>query len=143
MNKRNLSEFEMRNCDIVGWDLVTDWFGYSPNFHDAEVISISLNRLPVSATIQIYAWRTSSSEVDENGNYKTDRHATVILHLEGIRSLSLEDWNHQNVLNSISVHSQGDLNTLLIDGLFGLSGEIAAQNITASVQPGLGEQKRS
>ncbi|MGF7149072.1 hypothetical protein FHS96_002714 [Sphingomonas zeicaulis] len=78
---------------IPGWTGLVDWFGYSPNFHDAEVLSVDLARAPHPSAIRIHAWRTTS-EIDEAGHFILDRHALVTIKIVDIQSLRLEDWNH-------------------------------------------------
>lgn len=84
--------------DIPGWKAVIDWFGYTPNFHDAEVVSVDLRRAPEPSQVRLHAWRTNS-DVTEAGHYRQDRHALVTFTILGITSLKLEGWNHQNVLS--------------------------------------------
>ncbi|AHE55012.1 Imm50 family immunity protein [Sphingomonas sanxanigenens] len=125
-----MSEF----VSIPGWASLVEWFGCSPNFHDAEVLFLDLRRAPYSSTIRIHAWRTTS-EVDEAGYFILDRHALVTFTIDGIQSLRLEDWNHQNVLAALWIERTGDEHALHLAGTYGMDGEIAATAISVAIEP--------
>ncbi len=120
--------------DIPGWATVVDWFGYSPNFHDAEVIAIDLRRHPEASSVRVHAWRTNS-DLTEEGYYRQDRHALVTFTIKGINSLKLEGWNHQNVLSSLWASQAEDGYILELPEIYGVDGEIAAADISVSIEP--------
>jgi hypothetical protein len=39
---------------VEGAKNLRDWFGYWPNFHDAEMISLHLNRFAISTTTTLW-----------------------------------------------------------------------------------------
>ena len=51
----------------VDWSAVTDWFGYKTRFHDAEVVSIELNRWPKASIIKVHAFRPTT-DTDAHGH---------------------------------------------------------------------------
>lgn len=116
------------------WMPVIQWFGYLPNFHDAEVLSIDLRRGPEPSVIRIDAWRTSN-EVDADGYFKRDRRAVVRLYLAGVIQQQLSDWNHQNVLNKLTVSEAEGGWMLALEGTFGLDGYVVAQQISVEIEP--------
>src|SRR5438067_11086704 len=71
-------------------DLVA-WFGYWPSFHDAEVLSIHLNRSGESS-VAIQTWHRTN-EVDDRGYFIATKHVLVTFMLEGIQSVQLNDFN--------------------------------------------------
>ena len=66
---------------IPGADQVVKWFGYWPTFHDAEILSITLNRSGESRIV-IHAFERAS-EIDHRGRYVLVKHANVTFALEG------------------------------------------------------------
>jgi hypothetical protein len=44
--------------EIPGAVELHDWFGYWPDFHDAEIISLHLNRKGCSS-LRVHAWDTT------------------------------------------------------------------------------------
>ena len=119
---------------IPGWQAVVDWFGYSPNFHDAEVVSVELRRDPEASYVRVHAWRTNS-DTTEQGHYRQDRHALVSYSLKGITSLAMNGWNHQNVLSQLWVDRSENGYVLHLPEIYGVDGEIAAAEITVSIEP--------
>jgi len=124
----------MSGVEIEGWSRLTDWFGYSPNFHDAEVVGVDLRREPEPSLIRVHAWRTNA-DVDASGFFRLDRHATVTFTISGITALRLADWNQQNVLAELWVTQAEDGYTLHIPSSYGLEGEVSAKRISVSVEP--------
>ena len=91
--------------DIPGVAEVIAWFGYWPTFHDAEVLSIALNRSGVSQ-VAIHAWEITP-EISASGHYILAKHAVVTFSLEGfpeneqgIVNTEVAHFNQQNVLSS-------------------------------------------
>jgi hypothetical protein len=119
---------------LPGGTQLEEWFGYSPNFHDAEVISLDLRRGLESSTLKIHAWHTSD-EVDEDGYFRRDRHATVSFKFSGIVQLAISDWNHQNVLASLDVTEDSEGYVIALNGTFGVDGRIVAKTLSITVEP--------
>ncbi|MBX3561750.1 MAG: hypothetical protein KF780_08035 [Sphingomonas sp.] len=119
---------------IPGWQSVIDWFGYSPNFHDAEVVSIELQRDPEASYVRVHAWRTNS-DTTEQGHYRQDRHALVTYSLKRITSLRLSGWNHQNVLSGLWVDRSEEGYVLHLPESYGVDGEVVAAEISVSIKP--------
>jgi hypothetical protein len=67
--------------DIPGAADVVAWFGHWPTFHDAEVLSITLDRSGESR-VAIHAF-AKTAEVDSSGHYVTTKHAVVTFFLNG------------------------------------------------------------
>ena len=75
---------------LPGAENLIEWFGRWPSFHDAEILSIELNRLGASR-IRIHVWNRLA-DVDTRGFYKHDKHCTVTFKLEQISDLELADF---------------------------------------------------
>lgn len=111
-------------------------FGGWPCFHDAEVLRVELSRdsgVVLSMDVYVFAY---INEVDSAGHLKHANPSVVTLRFVGLRDLSLQDFNEQNVLQTLSCTrtEEGDL-LVEIFGIFGLSGafrcsraEVAAVN---------------
>ena len=100
--------------DIAGAQDVIAWFGYWPTFHDAEVLSISLDRLS-GCRVSVHAFETTA-EIDSSGHYVLAKHAVVTFCMEGfprdesgISNTRIEFFNNQNVLSSASVNARPEV----------------------------------
>jgi len=88
---------------IANHKLVTDWFGHWPSFHDAEVLSMHLDRKPLetrpgpSFVVRLHAFEMTP-EVDERGYYKLTKHAIITLQFGGVDEISLDGFNCQNAV---------------------------------------------
>jgi hypothetical protein len=94
--------------EIPGADELIRWFGYWPNFHDSEVISIELTRSHGSR-VRIHAFERTS-DMDPRGYYVLTKHAIVTFSLEGfpldregITNTRIDFFNHQNVLSGARI----------------------------------------
>ena len=83
-----------------------------------------------------------TSKVDDNGFFVLDRNATVTFILEGMKIEHFEGWNHQNVLNQISItRAAPELGVdqrfkLHLDAVFGLEAIFTADSVTVDLIPG-------
>jgi hypothetical protein len=109
--------------------LLTDIFGRWPSFHDAEVLRIMLDRDEarlfgpyLQATIHLFEM---TPQIDERGRYVLKNHVAVTFRFIEIYELKLEDFNHQNVLQGLSIYNVSDRQLERIkfevsfDGIFG------------------------
>ena len=112
---------------IENHHLVTDHFGYWPDFHDAEIISVCCNRnfdtSSPSIEIKIYAFEMTDKVVGRH--YKLIKHCMIDLELIGIVESELIGFNHQNAINRIEFGKEEELITVEIDHAFGVSGFIS------------------
>jgi len=119
---------------IDGWAALEEWFGFSPKFHDAEVISVDLRREPEPSVIRVHAWRTNS-DLDTNGYYRTDRHATVAFEVNGISEMQLDGWNRQNVLYEMWIAAAEEGCEVHMTTSYGVEGKIVAKSVKVSLEP--------
>lgn len=120
--------------EINGWDALEEWFGFSPKFHDAEVISLDLRREPEPSVIRVHAWRTNS-DLDDNGYYRTDRHAIVVFEVTGISEMQLDGWNRQNVLYEMRIVAAEGGQEVHMTTSYGVEGKIVAKSVKVSLEP--------
>jgi len=119
---------------IAGAQALYDWFGYWPSFHDAEVVSLHLNR-GVASVLKVHAWDTSD-EVDPDGFYAQQKHVKVSFLLYDVTELGLEDFSCQNVLSGLELTKQDGGVKLELDSTYGVGGTILAQNVEIELTPG-------
>src|ERR1700747_35787 len=79
--------------------------GYWPSFHDAEVIKLRLDRdgsagAQLEAEVHVFEM---TADVTPDGFYRRRYHTLATLLFSGIDELSLDDFNHQNVLSGLSL----------------------------------------
>jgi uncharacterized protein (DUF433 family) len=127
---------EQRGAELQlpGLEDLIAWFGYFPSFHDAEVVSISLDRTGASRTAIHTFQRTN--ETDERGHYVCRKHVVVTFVLERIRDLSLEGFNSQNVLNGISLARGSGYYELVLEETYGVAGKLRADVMRIELDPG-------
>ena len=108
------------------------WFGTWPSFHDAEVLSVHVNRRATSH-IRLHA---STVREDEHGMWVVDREATVRFDLRDLSSLLLEGEgaDGQNVIDGIVVEQTPDGYRLQLEPCYGLSGEIVARHLSVQIE---------
>jgi hypothetical protein len=120
--------------EISGASDVVSWFGHWPSFHDAEIISLHLNRSGPS-TLVLYAWNMTD-KVDASGHYVLEKHALVTFTLLGIADLELADFSGQNVIGSLVIERQDKRFRIKLSPCYGLCGTLDADSVNVSVQPG-------
>ena len=91
-------------------------FGYWPTFHDAEVLSLAMERNGVSKL------RVRCKDV------------LVSFVLENVTDCDLAEFNHQNVLNSLGLALQPEGYKLTLEPCFGLNGSITAQRLRIELE---------
>ena len=83
----------MESTAIKGAEHLISVFGKWPSFHDAEVLTVTLNRDLPSLVLQIFIFETTR-EVDRRGCYKRDKQRIVTLWFHDVQDLVLEGFNH-------------------------------------------------
>jgi hypothetical protein len=129
-----LMEFPPELEAVEGAKNLRDWFGYWPNFHDAEVISLHLNRSATSSLL-LHTWEMTK-ETDERGYYVLAKHVVVEFVLEEILDLSLNGFSHQNVLFGLTVERGENGFRLALDDSHGIAGTIDAKRVWIRLTPG-------
>ena len=113
---------------ITNANIIVGYFGYWPSFHDAEVISIKLDRHQVmlEAVLHVIAL---SNEVTESGHLKAAKSCIVTMRFYSIRDMILQGFNSQNALLRINfdlVHT-GEIRVDLVPA-YGLDGKFICRN---------------
>lgn len=109
------------------------WFGYWPTFHDAEVLSVALERNAASR-LRVHTWHMTN-QVDERGYYVMTKHIVVSFVLENVTDCELGAFNRQNVLNSLRVERESKGFKVILDECYGLNGSITATGLRIELEP--------
>jgi Immunity protein 50 len=119
---------------IPGVAELHDWFGYWPGFHDAEIISLYLNRKGISS-LRVHTWEMTK-QVDEKGYYVLPKHIVVEFLLENVSALNLAGFSHQNVIFGLDIEKTGSGFRLTLDECYGVAGSIEAERLSLRITPG-------
>jgi hypothetical protein len=124
--------------DLPGAQAFIEWFGSWPSFHDAEILSISLNRTGTWC-VRVQTWEVTS-DVDAKGYDVAPKHVIVSLLLEDISDLKLGGFSHQNVIFSLTVTRLQDGLQLCLGPGYGLASNLTARSIRVEFAPGKPDQ---
>ncbi|WP_349973561.1 Imm50 family immunity protein [Pseudomonas caspiana] len=122
---------------ISGAENVIEAIGCWPSFHDSEVISFLVSRgLPDQGLATVAKLCVHYREHDVVGagtadfEYVCQKSLLVELIFSDIHDLSLTDFNHQNVLESIDLKRLQDLSILVdIVSIWGVVGSIRCNHV--------------
>ena len=115
-------EFPPELGTIEGAKNLRDWFGYWPSFHDAEVILLQLNRSDAS-TLAVHTWEMTK-EVDEKGFYVLAKHVVVEFVMKEVVGLSLNGFNHQNVVFGLAIERVDSGYRLTLEDCYGVAEQL-------------------
>jgi hypothetical protein len=125
---------ELYPSAVPGADQLFNWFGYWPSFHDAEIVSLVLNRDGPSS-ICLRTWHTTA-QVDERGCYIKEKHIGVRIHMEEILSLALTNFSQQNIIFGLKIVEDHRGYRLIFDPCYGLGGSISVRALSIELEPG-------
>jgi hypothetical protein len=126
--------------------LLTDIFGRWPSFHDAEVLSITLDRgeariFNPTLRVAVHVYEMTP-EIDNRNRYVLKHHVVVTFHFSRVIQISLQDFNHQNVLSHLSIVDLSDRQLehirfeVTFEGTFGVTANFQCGSIAIeSVEP--------
>jgi hypothetical protein len=121
--------------DVPGMAEVKEWFGYWPSFHDAEIVSLTLNR-DTDSRLRVHTFHTLN-QTNERGHYRTTKHVVICFVLRDIESLELADFNHQNVISELELSKNEEGYSINLGCCYGLCGSIKAKSVTIELEPGI------
>lgn len=125
---------------ICNTEKVTDALGYWPSFHDAEVISFSAARAApgqggkTSARLCVNVCQYKEVGVG-TADYEIVCCKSVLIEFlfTDLKFLSLEDFNHQNVINSIKFSRlENPSIEVEFESIYGAGGVIRCANVEIS-----------
>jgi hypothetical protein len=127
---------------IINADKLIQRLGRWPDFHDAEVLRVvlerDLNGSP-AASFLIHVWNMLS-EIDERGYYRLDKHTLVELRATRLLECKLDDFNRQNVILDLEVTGElaqdQPVLRMIMSTSYGLSADVLAGSLeVVSVLP--------
>jgi hypothetical protein len=124
--------------EIAGGPQLLEWFGgHAPSFHDAEVLTLALDRENARCNLRIHAF-SMTPEVDDRGFFITKNHVVAAFRFEGVFDLELMDFNEQNAIYSLSLSRTASHHLRLeMEPAYGLNGFIEATQLNIELEPGI------
>ena len=123
------------NDAVPGTPELIKWFGYMPSFHDAEVLDLKLTRSGTSM-IRVHAFEVTD-QINTQGSFICTKHVIVKFVLDGVTNLSLNGFNHQNVISGLFLRQTGEGYELRLEPCYVLEGTITADHVHVEFEPGL------
>src|SRR5271169_2744095 len=120
--------------EVPGADALFQWFGYWPDFHDAEVLEIDLNRSG-SSRVRVHTFHVSD-QVGKDGCYVCVKHVVVSFLLEGLKTVQLAGFNNQNVVSEVALMRTDGGFQLFLEPCYGAEGSLTAERIRIEMEPG-------
>ncbi len=133
---------------FTGFDKLTSFFGYWPDFHDAEVLFLLLDRSgqtryegPVAIIrIHAFAW----SQEPDTGRTVIIQHCTVEFRFTELEAWHVVDFGFQNAIGGLNFENAGDSSGAVrvtfhpASGLHGgfTCGSVEVAAVTPGIPPG-------
>jgi hypothetical protein len=119
---------------LVGADAVTAWFGRWPSFHDAEILTVHIERGGTSY-LRIRTWNVGH-ETDADGFYVRSRETVVVFEFTDIADIRLEgeDADRQNVIAGLALQQENSGLRLILSPCYGIAGYIVAREISVRLE---------
>jgi immunity protein 50 of polymorphic toxin system len=125
---------------ILGAQQLFDWFGYWPSFHDAEVLSIELNRTGTSK-LRVHTFRMTK-EVSPKGFYVCDKHCIVTFVLGEIIDTEIAHFMDGNILQGIEFSHEEDAFVITFSASYGFEGTVKTKKLAIEFAPGIPADSR-
>jgi hypothetical protein len=95
--------------DVINADLLIRIFGDWPSFHDAEILSIHLDRGRGKPSLEaVFHLHRMTKDVDEKGYFILKDHTLAKVRFENIILKELKWFNHQNSIDGLDVGTPGN-----------------------------------
>jgi hypothetical protein len=120
--------------ELEGASALLKWFGEWPSFHDAEVLSVVLDRRGNSC-VRIRTWETTK-EIDSNGFLRMTKHVVVSFFLDDLNDVELAGFSSQNVISGLSVTRSNEGLQLVLYPCYGVAGTFTCGAIRVEIEPG-------
>lgn len=153
MEAPDTAALEAIYASIPGGPEMLAWFDGTPSFHDAEIVSLVLNRRSQSY-ISIHFWNVDRGS---DSYFHSTKHAVVTFELADIYDLQLDGFSHQNVISELIVsHDESDPERtpyhslpagkmdfeIKLEPCYGLDGYIRCKRVAIHLKPGKPEDAR-
>lgn len=137
----DLNQYEVPEDLCDGWNIMNEIYerirgsrkvinlmGEWPSFHDAEILNVEFDRKIPSLQLRVYTFLTEKEITKKD--YKRINEYVITFRFLSIDSMSLFDFNHQNVIFGLYFKEikNGDIN-VVISPNYGLRGKFNCKNI--------------
>jgi hypothetical protein len=95
-------------------DLVRDWFGYWPTFHDAHLVAFSYQAADDAASFTLHAFEMTD-RVSAEGFFELVKHCLVTFHVTGSVHVDFQNFALGNTLFGLQVAVEGKRLVLQLD----------------------------
>ena len=119
--------------EIPGAVKLYNWFGHWPAFHDAEIVSLTLNREGPSL-LRVHTWH-QTNRVNVQGQFVIEKPCIVSFLMEEIHELKLAGFSPQNVISELLLRQAESGIEIAMGDCFGLAGSITAARLTIQFEP--------
>jgi hypothetical protein len=120
----------MQHSEIENQNIIIDYFGDWPSFHDFEIQRLVLDRGEVvngddpSLYIQVVGSRGKESPA-----YPNRGDCIIELRFESIENVRLAGFNHQNAINDIDIQRVQEILKVKFLGAYGVDGEFECKTV--------------
>jgi hypothetical protein len=121
-------DFPIHLTGVDGAADLYNWFGYWPDFHDAEVVSLYLNRSSESSLL-VHTWEMTR-QLDRRGYYVSTKHIVAEFLMEEILGLHLENFNSQNVIFGLEIEKTDLGYRLILGACHGVAGHLECKDLS-------------
>lgn len=121
--------------DIPGGELLLDWFGRVPHFHDAKLLEISFAGRG-AGLLRIHTWNMTD-KVDSKGYFVLDKHAIVTIALEGVNAINCIDFDMvPGIIFDLEITRVGEHFCIEWSASYGVNGSVTAKHALINLAPG-------
>lgn len=119
---------------VAGAQELYDWFGYWPDFHDAEVLKFQIEA-GAPCVLVLHTWEMTK-EINEAGFYKQVKNVVVEFALRGVIGIEVQDPWERSILLSLGIKKSEAGFLVELCAAYGLSGTIETEELSLCVFPG-------
>lgn len=117
---------------ILNFEIIREYFGYWPAFHDAEIIKVTFESHPgywPSVTFLVAAFGMTK-ETDESGHFELVKHCHVELQFTGVHKIEFDGFSHQNIIFDLVFEENGSNIECSFDSSTGLEATVVAEKVS-------------
>ena len=128
--------------EIENKEILENIYGSWPSFHDAEILNINLYRgeepgqfCSLVASFYLYETKAINEGTAQYEIISTNKNVAVI-EFQNIENLSLEGFNHQNVIEELHLKTKDNLIHVEFESIFGVQCSFSCSKVTVlGVEP--------
>jgi hypothetical protein len=119
---------------ISNYKAVTNFYGFWPSFHDANVIEYKISLEAIDLTL--HTWQMTR-EVDSKGHFILKKHSLVKFRFKGISDAKMDAFSANNILYELNLVPEKDLSsfTVELESVMDMSGSFSSRAGEVSITP--------